>query len=50
VIEEEQQTVLNTLPEHDVPVAFKKMAEALGTVHMAEEGYFEGNGGELAQG
>jgi predicted helicase len=29
----ESQTVLNTLTGHDFQDAFKKMAEALGTVH-----------------
>jgi hypothetical protein len=33
VIEAESQAVLNTLTEHDFQNAFKKMAEALGTVY-----------------
>jgi ribosomal protein L12E/L44/L45/RPP1/RPP2 len=34
VIEAESQAVLNTLKEHDIQDVFKKMAEALGMVHM----------------
>jgi hypothetical protein len=34
VIEAESQAVLNTLTEHDFQDALKKMAEALGMVHM----------------
>jgi hypothetical protein len=34
VIEAESQVVLNTLTEHNFQDAFKKMAQALGTVHM----------------
>jgi hypothetical protein len=33
VIEAESRAVLNTLIEHDFQDAFKKMAEALGTMH-----------------
>jgi hypothetical protein len=33
VIEAESQAVLITLKEHDCQDAFKRMAEALGTVH-----------------
>jgi predicted helicase len=38
VMEAELQAVLNTLTEHDFHDAFKKMAEALGTVHMHGRG------------
>jgi hypothetical protein len=38
VIEVELQTVLNTLTEHDFQDAFKKVAEALGKVHMHRRG------------
>jgi predicted helicase len=34
VIEAELQAVLNTFTEHDFQDAFKKLAEALGTVYM----------------
>jgi hypothetical protein len=33
VIEAESQAVLNTFTEHDFQYAFKKIMEALGTVH-----------------
>jgi hypothetical protein len=35
VIEAESQVVLNTLTEYDFQDAFKKMAEALGTVNKS---------------
>jgi predicted helicase len=35
VIEAELQAVLNTLTEHYIQDAFKKMAEALGTVNTS---------------
>jgi predicted helicase len=38
VIEEELKEVLNNLTEHDFQDVFKKMAEALGTVHTRERG------------
>jgi hypothetical protein len=34
VIEEESQVLLNTLTEHDFQDTLKKMAEAVGMVHM----------------
>jgi hypothetical protein len=33
VIEEESESVLNTITEHDFHNASKRMAQALGTVH-----------------
>jgi hypothetical protein len=38
VIEAESQAVLNTLTEHDFQDTFKKLAEALGTVHTRGRG------------
>jgi predicted helicase len=38
VTEAKSQAVLNTLTEHDFQDAFKKMAEALGMVHMRGRG------------
>jgi hypothetical protein len=38
VIKAESHKVLNTLTELDFPDAFKKMAEALRTVHMRGRG------------
>jgi hypothetical protein len=42
VIEAESQEVLNTSREHDFQEAFKKMAEALGTVHTHGRGLLRG--------
>jgi predicted helicase len=42
VIEAESQAVLNTLTDHDFQEAFKKMAEALGTVHTRGRGLLRG--------
>jgi hypothetical protein len=39
VIETELQAVLNTLIEHNLQDAFKKMAEVLGIVHMCGRGH-----------
>jgi predicted helicase len=41
-IEAESRSVLNTLTERDFQNAFKKMAEALGTVHTREKGLLQG--------
>jgi hypothetical protein len=38
--------VLNTLIEHDLQGAFKKIAEGLGKVDRLERDYFEDNGGQ----
>jgi hypothetical protein len=38
VIEAESQAALNTHTEHNLQDAFKKMAEALGTVHTCRKG------------
>jgi predicted helicase len=38
VIEAESQSVMNNLTEHDFQDAFKKKAEALGTVHTPRKG------------
>jgi hypothetical protein len=42
VIEAVSQAVLNTFSEHDFQDAFKKMAEALGTVHTRGRELFRG--------
>jgi hypothetical protein len=42
VIMAESQAVLNTLREYYFQVAFKKLAEALGTVHMSGRGLLRG--------
>jgi hypothetical protein len=42
MIEAKSQAVLNTLEEHDFQDAFKKIAEALGTVHTHERGLLQG--------
>jgi predicted helicase len=41
-MEAESQAVLNTLTEHNLQDAFKKMAEALGTVHTRGMGLLHG--------
>jgi hypothetical protein len=41
VIKAESEAALNTLTEHDFQDAFKKMAEALGTVHMCKRGLLQ---------
>jgi hypothetical protein len=46
VIQVELQAVLNTLAEQDFQEAFKKKAEALGTVHTRRNGHFNGDGGK----
>jgi predicted helicase len=45
VIQAESQAVLNALTEQDFQEAFKKMAEALGTVHTRIKGHFNEDGG-----
>jgi hypothetical protein len=45
VVEEESQAVLNTLTEHDLQDAFKKMVEALEQCVLADGNCFDGDGG-----
>jgi hypothetical protein len=42
VIEAESQAMLNTLTEHGFQNAFKKMAKALGKVHIRRRGLLRG--------
>jgi predicted helicase len=38
VVKADSQVVVNTLTEHDFQDAFKKIVEALGTVHICRRG------------
>jgi hypothetical protein len=49
VVDAESQVVLNTHTEHNFQDAFKKVEEAVGTVHKRGRDCFKGDGGQWAK-